>query len=98
MVQNYQDAIAICRWVGSSDFFVTFTCNPKWPETEMALETIPGQRSDDRPDIVSCVFNMKLMELIRDIKTECHFGKVKASMFDDLLLLFSHFFPLLPLT
>jgi hypothetical protein len=28
MVQNYQDAMAICRWVGSPDAFVTFTCNP----------------------------------------------------------------------
>jgi hypothetical protein len=28
MVQNYQDAMAICRWVGCPDAFVTFTCNP----------------------------------------------------------------------
>jgi len=28
MVQNYQDAMAICRWVGYPDAFVTFTCNP----------------------------------------------------------------------
>ena len=29
--QNYQDAMAICRWAGYPDLFVTFTCNPKWP-------------------------------------------------------------------
>jgi hypothetical protein len=28
MVQNYQDAMAICRWAGCPDAFVTFTCNP----------------------------------------------------------------------
>jgi hypothetical protein len=28
MVQNYQDAMVICRWVGCPDAFVTFTCNP----------------------------------------------------------------------
>jgi hypothetical protein len=28
MVQNYQDAMAICKWAGCSDAFVTFTCNP----------------------------------------------------------------------
>ncbi len=28
MVQNYRDAMAICRWAGCPDAFVTFTCNP----------------------------------------------------------------------
>jgi len=28
MVQNYQDAMAICRWASYLDAFVTFTCNP----------------------------------------------------------------------
>ncbi len=28
MVQNYQDAMAICRWAGRLDASVTFTCNP----------------------------------------------------------------------
>jgi hypothetical protein len=30
MVQNYQDAMAICRFYGPPDLFITFTCNPKW--------------------------------------------------------------------
>jgi len=37
MVQNYQDAMAICRWVGCLDAFVTFTCNPQWLEIKRAL-------------------------------------------------------------
>lgn len=36
MQQNYKDAMAICKWAGYPDLFVTFTCNPKWPEL-MAL-------------------------------------------------------------
>jgi hypothetical protein len=37
MVHNYQDAMAICRWAGYSDAFVTFTCNPQWLEIRRAL-------------------------------------------------------------
>ena len=59
MVQNYHDAIAICRVYGPPDFFTTFTCNPKWREiSEGILE--PGQKSTDRADIVVRVYNMKL--------------------------------------
>jgi len=34
MVQNYQDAMAICRWTGYPDAFVTFTCNPNGLKSE----------------------------------------------------------------
>jgi hypothetical protein len=37
MVQNDQDAMAICRWAGCPDAFVTFTCNPQWFEIKKAL-------------------------------------------------------------
>jgi hypothetical protein len=37
MVQNYQDAMAICRSARCPDAFVTFTCNPQWPEIKRAL-------------------------------------------------------------
>ncbi len=37
MVQNYQDAMVICRWAGCPDAFVTFTCNPQWLEIKRAL-------------------------------------------------------------
>uniref|UniRef100_A0A2N9J2K3 ATP-dependent DNA helicase n=1 Tax=Fagus sylvatica TaxID=28930 RepID=A0A2N9J2K3_FAGSY len=40
MVQNYQDAMAICRSAGYPDLFITFTCNPKWPEIALFLESI----------------------------------------------------------
>ena len=53
MIQNYQDAMAICRQYGNPDLFITFTCNPKWPEIIRALALIEGQRPEDRPDIIS---------------------------------------------
>lgn len=28
ILQNYQDAMVICKWTGYSNLFITFTCNP----------------------------------------------------------------------
>jgi hypothetical protein len=42
MVQKYQDAMAISKWAHCPDEFVTFTCNPQWPEIKRAL--LPGQQ------------------------------------------------------
>ncbi|CAA0825410.1 Unknown protein, partial [Striga hermonthica] len=77
MIQNYQDAMAICRWAGYPDLFITFTCNPKWPEIVRFLEP-RNLRLEDRPDIVCRVFRSKLKEMIRDFRTKEIFGKVIA--------------------
>jgi len=61
MMQHYQDVIAICRALGLSDFFVTFTCNLSWPE--ITNELLPGQRSKDKPYLVTRVFKIKLRYL-----------------------------------
>lgn len=50
----------------------TFTCNPKWPE--VLAELFPDQRSEDRPDITTRVFMMKLTELLDDLKNKGIFG------------------------
>ena len=78
MIQAYQDSMAIVRWAGPPDLFMTFTTNPKWPEITEALNLIPGQKAEDRPDLVSRVFKIKLDELIHDITKGCHFGQAKA--------------------
>nr|XP_023920302.1 uncharacterized protein LOC112031817 isoform X2 [Quercus suber]XP_023920309.1 uncharacterized protein LOC112031817 isoform X2 [Quercus suber]XP_023920315.1 uncharacterized protein LOC112031817 isoform X2 [Quercus suber]XP_023920320.1 uncharacterized protein LOC112031817 isoform X2 [Quercus suber] len=70
MIQNYQDAMAICRWAGYPDLFLTFTCNPKWLEIISFLELIPGQKPEDRPDIVARAFKIKLDALLQDIKKD----------------------------
>lgn len=77
MIQNYHDGIAICREYGPPDFFVTFTCNPKWLEIAEAIFE-PGQKPADRNDLIVRVFNMKLEELLHDIKGGTPFGPCNA--------------------
>ncbi|KAM0880860.1 hypothetical protein ACQ4PT_033300 [Festuca glaucescens] len=79
--QYYQDAMAICRWAGYPDLFITFTCNPKWAEIQTMLDFIPGQKPEDRPDIVNRVFMIKLNELIEDIYKKQRFGKATAIVY-----------------
>ena len=69
MQRRYQDAMAAVRAYGKPDVFVTFTCNPAWPEVQRALG--PGQKPEDRPDLVARVFRIKLRALMLDIT---HFG------------------------
>ena len=77
-IHNYQDTVAICWWAGYPDLFLTFTCNPKWPEIVSFLELIPSQKLEDRPNIVARAFKIKLDALLQDIKKGEHFGKVLA--------------------
>jgi hypothetical protein len=73
MVQNYQDAMEICRWAGYPNAFVTFTCNPQWLEIKRAL--LLGKLPQDRPDLVTQVFKIKLKELINDIHKKHILGR-----------------------
>jgi hypothetical protein len=79
MVQNYQDAMAICKWVGCPDAFVTFTCNPQWLEIKRALPM--GQQPQDRLDLVTRVFKIKLKELINDIHKKHILGHTIAGIY-----------------
>ncbi|XP_050279142.1 uncharacterized protein LOC126720581 [Quercus robur] len=81
MIENYQDAMAICRWAGYPDLFITFTCNAKWPEIELFLSRKPGQKIEDRPDVVARVFKIKLDQLLNDLKHGQHFGRVIAVVY-----------------
>ena len=65
MHQNYQDAMAIVTKYGKPDLFITFTCNPTWKDIQNAL--FPGQKAQERPDIVDRVFKLHLDELLKDI-------------------------------
>lgn len=77
MIQNYQDAMAICKWIGYPNLFITFTCNPKWPEIERFLKE-KNCRAEDRPDIICRVFKMKLDALIADCRKNKLFGSVNG--------------------
>ncbi|KAL7120574.1 hypothetical protein ACP275_02G130000 [Erythranthe tilingii] len=77
MIQIYQDAMAICRWAGYPDLFVTFTCNQNWIEITRFLKG-QGLKPEDRPDIVCRVFKIKLDQFIKEIKQGKVFSKVKS--------------------
>ncbi|GJY72503.1 putative FAD/NAD(P)-binding oxidoreductase family protein [Tanacetum coccineum] len=63
-------AMALCKYIGYPDLFITFTCNPKWPE--IAREVDPEcVRPEDRPDLISRVF----MKSVRDTRL---FGRIQA--------------------
>ncbi|XP_074282767.1 uncharacterized protein LOC141607310 [Silene latifolia] len=81
MQQNYQDAMAICRWYGNPHLFLTFTANPRWPEVEAALTLMGGQKVEDRSDIVARVFKMKLLQLMHLLKKEDYFGPTVADIY-----------------
>lgn len=80
MDQLYFDGMAICGSVGFPDLFITFTCNPNWPEILRLLQPM-NLKPEDRPDIVSRVFKMKFDELLQDLTKKKLLGNVLACMY-----------------
>ena len=74
--QLYQDAMSIVRVHGKPDYFITFTCNPKWKEITDNCKF--GQQALDRPDLVIRVFKQKVRMFLDDIMKKHVLGKVKA--------------------
>ena len=68
--------MALVRWFGKPELFITFTCNPRWPEITERLQ--PGQVATDRPDIVNRIFNLKLKQFLKDLFTNDVLGNIKA--------------------
>lgn len=60
----YADAMALPAKYGGIDFFVTFTCNPAWPEIVNNSSLPNGMNS---PDLYCRVFHLKMKALLRDI-------------------------------
>ncbi|XP_024014541.1 uncharacterized protein LOC112088495 [Eutrema salsugineum] len=80
MVQHYLDAMTTCQHFGFPDLFITFTCNPKWPEITRHLNR-HNLKQEDRPDICTQVFKMKLDDLMHRLTKENVLGVVKATIF-----------------
>ncbi|KAL3620577.1 hypothetical protein CASFOL_035489 [Castilleja foliolosa] len=62
MYKHYQDALAICRVYGNPQYFITFTCNVKWPEICRHLDKNGGTQAQNRPDIIARVFRIKVQQ------------------------------------
>ncbi|XP_058752651.1 uncharacterized protein LOC131625838 [Vicia villosa] len=80
MDQLYFDGMAISSKLGFPDLFVTFTCNPAWPEITRALAGT-SLKAHDRPDLVTKVFKIKFNELMNDITRRQVLGKVISFMY-----------------
>jgi hypothetical protein len=65
MNQFYQDSMAFIRKFGKHDLFITMTCNPNWPKILHELRR--GEETNDRPNLTSKVFSMKLNALLKDL-------------------------------
>lgn len=80
MIQNYQDAMAICGWIGYPDLFITFTCNHKWPKVLEFLR-MHNLIPEDRPDLSCRIFKLKFDHLIKEIKKGEIFGEVRSIIY-----------------
>jgi hypothetical protein len=69
--------MAISAAVGFPDLFITFTCNPNWPEIQGFLQK-ENLTPQDRPDIVTRVFKIKFDEFLKDLTKRNVLGKVVA--------------------
>ena len=71
-LERYFDAMATVARYGKPDLFITFTCNPKWPEFAHLKDVV------FHPDEVCDVFRIKVRQLLADIKEKQMFGRVSA--------------------
>ncbi len=76
MAETFQDSMAVVRKFGKPDYFITFTCNPGWPEIQASL--FPGESPSDRPDMCDRVFYIKHKALLEDILKYQVIGEVLA--------------------
>ena len=79
MHQRYLDGMAITRHFIKIDIFLTMTADPNWPETKREL--LPGQTVTDRPDLVTCVFQLKKKALMNAILKHDIFGPCNAHVY-----------------
>ncbi|XP_021995536.1 uncharacterized protein LOC110892694 [Helianthus annuus] len=80
MMQNYLDAMSLCKCFGYPDFFITITCNPKWPEVTRFLRDTT-LKPEDRADILSRLFKLKLDAICKDLKERHLLGKAAAVVY-----------------
>jgi hypothetical protein len=68
MINNYHDAMAICRHYGNSYLFIRFTCNVNLPEIQIELKKHTSYMTEDKLDIVTA-YRAKLVDMLSFIKS-----------------------------
>nr|GEU97923.1 DNA helicase [Tanacetum cinerariifolium] len=81
MYAHYLDALAICRVHGNPSFFITFTCNAKWPEIQEYMDSYPELTTANRADIVDRVFEQKVCDYIKFVRNTKLFGHITAVLY-----------------
>ena len=76
--KRYADAMALIRQFGPPHLFVTFTMNCEAPELKSMMN--PGQKPDDRPDLVCRLFIDKLKEFMDDLGLKDRSGRDKEAI------------------
>ena len=71
--------MSILRVQGKPDLFVTITTNPNW--IEIQNELLPHETSNDRPDLITRVFNLNHKALIEDIVNKNILGLCIAHLY-----------------
>ncbi|XP_028754314.1 uncharacterized protein LOC114713804, partial [Neltuma alba] len=72
--------MALCRWASYPDLFITFTCNPAWPEI-IRLCQQDNVSPCDQPEILSRVFKMKLRSFMKTLREKKIFGTIRAEVY-----------------
>ncbi|KAF8097471.1 hypothetical protein N665_0288s0004 [Sinapis alba] len=80
MHEMYLDAMSICKFFGFPDLFITFTCNPKWPELTRYFEK-HNLRPEDRPGLCCRLFKIKLDNLMEDLTKKQLLGKTVSVIY-----------------
>ena len=70
---RYNDSMKLIQLRGKPDLFITMTTNSHWPEIQREL--LPGEKWENRPDLVSRVYRMKLLMLLDLIQNKNAFGQ-----------------------
>ena len=78
MHERQMDAMAYVRKYGRPDLFVTMTTNPKWDEVTSNL--LHGQEPQDRPELISRDFALKLNKLMKFLKGGA-FGQLQCWLY-----------------
>ncbi|XP_053597507.1 uncharacterized protein LOC106694146 [Microplitis demolitor] len=79
MHERTQDDMTYVRHFGRPDFFITFTCNPKWKEIEELL--VQGQKYHDRHDLIVRIFYVKIKHMMNLLTKGCIFVNMKCHMY-----------------
>jgi hypothetical protein len=77
LYERQMDAIAAARATQPPTYFITFTCNPRWPE--ILAELGPGETAYDRPDMTQRVFDIKLAQFIQLLRHDQVLGRVVSA-------------------